>query len=398
MFKNINPELLNYGTQKVSKKDIAEVVKVLQSKSLTNGPAIDKFEKLVSKKLKSKFAVSCSSGTAALHLASLTLNLKKNDCVIVPSITFIATANASSFCGAKVVFSDVDKSNGLMTPENFHEAIKKSPRKPRIVYVVHLAGQPVNLLEISKIAKKYNIDIIEDGCHAFGTKFKDENGQHSVGDCYYSKFTTFSFHPIKNITTGEGGCITTNDKKYFNILKCLRSHGMVKTPNNFKDKKQKHSPWYYEMQRLGYNYRLSEIQAALGISQIKQLEQYKKHRQILHNEYENLLIKYKPFITPIKKNKNINACWHLYIVLIDFKTIGLSRSFVMNKLKEKGIGTQVHYIPLNEQPYYKEKKLFLKGSDNYYNQTLSLPLHVKLTKSDIKYVVKNLVEILGIEK
>ncbi len=397
MSKNLNPELLNYGSQKVSKKDITEVVKVLQSKSLTSGPTIDRFEELISKHIKSKFVVSCSSGTAALHLATLSLKLKKNDCVIVPSITFIATANASNFCGAKVIFADVDKSNGLMTPDNFYEAIKRSPKKPKVVYVVHLAGQPVNLFEISKIAKKFNIEIVEDGCHAFGTKYKDKNGEHFVGDCYYSKFTTFSFHPIKNITTGEGGCVTTNDKTYFNTLKCLRSHGMIKTPKNFSNKNHKNSPWYYEMQMLGYNYRLTEIQAALGISQIKRLGQFKKHRQMLHSEYEKLLLKYYPFIIPIKKLDHADPCWHLYPVLIDFKAIGLSRTFVMKKLKQQGIGSQVHYIPVNEQPYYKEKNLFLKGSSDYYNKTLSLPLHVKLTKSDVKYVVRNLVKILDIK-
>ena len=395
---NNNSNLHNYGTQDISSKDIDQVVKVLNSSHITTGPFIEKFEKKLSSKLGNTFVTSCSSGTAALHLACMMLGIKKNDFVIVPSITFLATANSASFCGANVFFCDVNKNNGLMEPEHLEQAIRNCPKKPKVVFVVHLAGQPVNLYQISKITRKHKIEIVEDGCHALGTTYSDINGTHKVGDCYYSKFTTFSFHSIKNITTGEGGCITTKSKKNHKTLNCLRSHGMIKNNSNANNKsKSKDKPWFYKMNILGYNYRLTDFQAALGVNQIERLKKFKKHREKLKKKYDKLLKQYRPLILPIKNVKNCSPCWHLYSVLIDFKKIKISKSEVMHQLKNKGIGSQVHYIPIHTQPYYKKQRhQSLEGSEYYYSKTLSLPLHTKLEESDIEYVIKELVKILKI--
>lgn len=389
--KHLN--LLNYGTQNISRKDIDQVIKVLNSSHITTGPLIKKFEKKLSSKLGKTFVTSCSSGTAALHLACLVLGIKKDDFVIIPSITFLATANSASFCGANVFFCDVSRHNGLMEPEHLEQAIKNCPKKPKAVFVVHLAGQPVNLYEISKITRKYRIEIIEDGCHALGTTYSDKNGNHKIGDCYYSKFTTFSFHSIKNITTGEGGCVTTKSERNYKTLNCLRSHGMIRENNS----KSQNKPWFYKMDILGYNYRLTDFQAALGVNQIERLDKFKKHREKLKKKYDYLLEHYKPLILPIKKVKNCSPCWHLYSVLIDFKKIKKSKSEVMYQLKNKGIGSQVHYIPIHTQPYYKNKRQqSLQGSEHYYLKTLSLPLHTKLEERDIEYVIKELIKILKI--
>lgn len=392
-----------YGCHYITQDDIDAVVEVLKSDQLTCGQKVIDFEDSLKSFVQSKFAVSCSNGTTALHLASLAIGLKPGDVVIVPSITFLATANAARYCGAEVVFCDVDEESGLMRVEHLEEAFSRCSKKPKAVFPVHLAGQTVDMLSLSQFARSHEMYIIEDACHAFGSSYEDENGSHKVGDCFYSDLTTFSFHPVKNIATGEGGAITTNNDSYVSQMKCFRSHGMLRDFGSFENKDLgddcdgNANPWYYEMQSLGYNYRLTDIQAALGQSQLLKINQFKEHRSSLKKHYDDLLLPYHSFIRPIRAQEGSSACWHLYSVLIDFKTLNIKRSVVMKKLAALGIGSQVHYIPVHLQPYYANiQKVNLPGAMSYYEKTLSLPLHVKMSQDDVAIIVKNLLEVVGL--
>ena len=340
---SLNPYLNTYGCHDITEEDIQAVVKVLKGEQLTGGQTVPDFEERVTQIVGARYAVACSNGTTALHLASQAAGLKPGDFVIVPSMTFVATANAARYCGTEVIFSDVSPENGLMEPKHFEEALERCPKTPVAVYPVHLTGQPVNLLEIKKIADQYKIKIIEDGCHAFGTDYQDHNGIHTIGDGYYSDFMAFSFHPVKNIATGEGGLITTNNHDHYEVMKCLRSHGIIREPHLFQrkeaacDQNGHGNPWYYEMIDIGYNYRLTDIQAALGISQLTRLSIFKEHRSNLKKAYDTLLAPYHEYVRPIKAVPNANPCWHLFSILIDFHALNISRSEVMNALSARGI-------------------------------------------------------------
>lgn len=386
MMKGSSSEkFLPYGRQTIEDDDINAVVETLQSDFLTTGPRVQEFEQLLAKKVGSKEAIVVGNGTQALHLACLQIGLKKGDFVIVPTITFLATANAVRYCDADIIFSDVDPDTGLLTPEIFEKTIlENTDKKIKVVMPVHLGGNIVDLEKIKNIARQHNIKVIADSCHALGGSLNHK----PIGSCYYEDMSTFSFHPVKNVAMGEGGAITTNNLEYAQNIRYLRSHGMIL--NNHLN------PWFYEMPNLGFNYRATDIQCALGISQLKKLDRFIAKREELANLYNNKLSGVSEYIkTPASLGENIKSGWHLYALRIDFKGLGITRADFMHELRGYNIGSQVHYIPVSSQPYYK--KMYgehdLPGASYYYNSTLSIPLFPEMTSEDIERVVNSIKKI-----
>ena len=384
---------LPYSRQLIDKDDILAVNKILKKDFITQGPKIYEFEKNFANYVGAKFAVACSTGTAALHIACQSLNLKKNGNLLTSPITFVASANCAQFVGANTLFADIDLSNYCMSPVALEKILKK--KNIDIVVVVHMSGHSAEMQKIKFLKKKYNFKIIEDACHALGGSYNDKR----VGSCFYSDISTFSFHPVKPITTGEGGMITTNDKKIYNNLLKFRTHGIHKNKDDFLNKKMAFdsngvvNQWYYEMSNLGNNYRITDIQAALGDSQLKKLDKFTKQRQKIAKAYDIGFSKNKFIRTPTK-NKRINHAYHLYTLLIDFKKIKKSRNEIMKKLKDLNIGTQVLYIPVHLQPFYSQKYKFKKGdfpnAESYYDNCLSIPLFPGIKKSEINHVIKEI--------
>lgn len=375
---------------------------MLQSDFLTTGPVIQEFEEKLTEKTGAKYAVACSSGTAALHLAAMGLDLGPGDAVVVPSITFLATANAARYVGADIIFSDVDPKTGLMGPDDFKKALNNSTANIKAVFPVHLAGQCADIAAISEISRKNGIAVMEDACHALGTTYTTEGGRSLAGSCSHGELAIFSFHPVKTISMGEGGALTTNDKQLADRLKDFRNHGMIREPDQFInfdlafDENQNANPWYYEMHETGFNYRASDIHCALGISQLGKFDRFAERRKKLARLYDEALEPFSPILHPIQRVPNCDPVWHLYVVLIDFDKIGMSRAKLMNMLRENGIGTQVHYIPVNRQPYYQSLygDQLLPGAEKYYQQCLSLPLFPGMQDNDVMKVIDVLESIL----
>ena len=382
---------LPYGRQALDDSDIEAVVEVLRGDWLTTGPAVEAFDTAFAAACGAEFAVSCSNGPTALHLALAALDTGPGDICIVPAVTFMATANAALYCGADVVFADVDPDTGLMTPETLEAALRKAGGRAKAVLPVHLAGQCEDLAAMSAQARAAGAVLVEDACHAVGTRYRGE----PVGSCAVSAMACFSFHPVKTIAAGEGGAITTNDPKLADRLKRLRSHGIERDPT--RHRRQAGEPWWHEMQELGWNFRLSDIQAALALSQLKRLDQFAARRRALAAIYDQALADMSPVVQPLARTPDCEPCLHLYPVRIDFAAAGTSRTEVMNRLRERGIGTQVHYIPVPDQPYYVERygTQDLPGARRYYERTLSLPLFVGMTDEDPLRVVAAVAEVLG---
>jgi len=382
-------KFISYGKQWIDEEDKRAVLDVLESDFLTQGPKVEEFEQAICKYTGAKYCVAVSNGTAALHLAVACLDIKKGYEGITTPITFVASANCLIYNGLTPVFADIDEKTYNIDPEEIEKAITP---KTKVIIPVDFAGQSADMKKIAEIAKKNKLYVIEDAAHAIGSTYKDGS---KVGSCKYSTLTTFSFHPVKTITTGEGGAITTNNEKLYVKLLLLRSHGITKDPSALG---KNPGPWYYEMQTLGFNYRMCDIQAALGVSQIKKLSSFKRRRREIVGRYNQAFKKLKNIITPYEED-GLKSAFHLYVLKIDFKAIGKSRVDVMHLLKEKNIGTQVHYIPVHTQPYYKEKFGTKEGdcpeSENYYAEALSLPLFPKMTDFDIKYVIEKVKSILN---
>jgi UDP-4-amino-4,6-dideoxy-N-acetyl-beta-L-altrosamine transaminase len=386
---------LPYGRQLVDEDDIEAVAEVLRGDWLTTGPKVEAFEKALAAKLGAAHAVSCSSGTAGLHLAMMAMGLGPGDSVIVPTMTFVSTATMVSQVGAEVVFADVDPDTGLMGAAQFAEALERAGAAPvKAVIPVHLAGQCADLAEIAKLAEARGIHVVEDACHAIGSRYDDT----LVGNCRDSTMAVFSFHPVKTIAMGEGGAVTTNDPALRERLALLRNHGMIREPEAFAnaelafDAGGSPNPWYCEMAEIGFNYRLSDINAALGLSQLGKLDRFAAKRRKLAETYDALLVPIAPKVRPAGRVPNCDAVWHLYQVLIDFEAAGLSRSNLMDALKEDGIGSQVHYIPVHSQPYYRSRygDAALPGSEVFYRKCLSLPLSAGMDENDVERVVESL--------
>jgi UDP-4-amino-4,6-dideoxy-N-acetyl-beta-L-altrosamine transaminase len=393
---------LPYGRQSISEADIDAVVEVLRSDYLTTGPSVDRFEADLAASVGAKDAVVVANGTAALHIAAMTRNLTANDAVIVPSITFTASANCIAFCGAHVVFADVDPTTGLMTDATFDEALgalrMHHPRHRFAgVIPVHYSGRPVGLDYISKVCAEHEAFVVEDACHAIGSEGPDGK----TGACAKSDMAVFSFHPVKTLTTGEGGAVTTNDPALARQLRALRSHGIERDPAHFGGfgygGDNDAGPWVYEMQALGYNYRLPDLNCALGVSQLKRLPHFLARREALVAQYQAALGRRNLPVHWDAPAAGTRPAFHLFAVTIDFEALGTTRSAVMAGLKARGIGTQVHYIPVHRQPWWRERALAsreLPGSDQYYRTTLSLPLYADMSDGDPERVVSALEEVL----
>ena len=401
-----NKAFLPYGRQTLDQEDLDAVVAVLQSDYLTTGPVCDLFEQALASEVNARHAVVVSSGTAALHLAALALGLGPEDSVIVPTMTFVATANAARFVGAEVVFADVDPNTGLMTPETFLGAIERCSGRPRAVFPVHINGQSVELEELYQLAKKHDMAIVEDACHALGTTHLSKDSTESrVGASRYSDLTVFSFHPVKTIAMGEGGALTTNDGDLADRLRQLRNHGLTRNPAQFTNPELALSPegtpnpWYYEMRELAFNYRASDIHCALGLSQLKKLSTFVETRRTLVEHYCRRLEDLGEMVVPVETAPWNDPAWHLFVAHIDFESAGISRASLMNALKENGIGSQVHYLPVHLQPYYSRRygPLELAGAESYYERCLSLPLHGGMTANYVDRVIDTLRQILQIK-
>lgn len=380
--------MIPYGKQDINQDDINAVIEVLKSDFLTQGPAIPAFENAIAKYCQAKFAVAVNSATSALHIACLALGVGKNDSVWTSPNSFVASSNCALYCGAKVDFVDIDVETGNMSVALLRmklEEAQKNNALPKVVIPVHFAGQSCEMAEIAKLAKKYQFKIIEDASHAIGAKYQNS----PVGNCLYSDICVFSFHPVKIITSAEGGMLTTQNKKLAEILKKLRSHGITNVKNELHDIDQ--GPWYYEQQSLGFNYRITDIQAALGLSQVSRLDQFVEAR----NKLVSLYGEYLPDgVTHLTLKPECYSSYHLYVVQLDDAK---KRKAIVESLRKKDIFAHVHYIPIHLQPFYKNLG-FNKGdypnAEEYYSKAVTLPLHPNLTEKDINYITTTLRALL----
>lgn len=396
---------LPYGRQSISEDDIAAVTAALRGDYLTTGPKVAEFEQAFATYTNARFAVASNSGTAALHLACLALGLGPGDHVVVPSVTFLATANAARFCGADVIFADVDPLSGRMTAETLMQALARHPgTKPKAVLPVHLNGHCVDLPAIGAIAEARGMVVIEDACHALGGLHQAGNGSRAkVGANAIGTLSCFSLHPVKTMTTGEGGITTTNDPALYQAMLLYRNHGMTRDPAAFTAKEQAFDsagnalPWYYEMQMLGPNYRLTDVACALGLSQLSRLDGFVARRRALAERYDQALGDLQPRLRLVPGQTGDDPALHLYVALIDFPAIGCSRAEAMAFLKGRGIGTQVHYLPVHRQPYYRRLygDLHLPGADAYYEKALSIPLYPDMTDQDADRVIAALRDLVS---
>jgi len=377
-------EFLSYGKQWLDEEDIETVVDVLKSDFLTQGPKIEEFENEICQVTEAKYCVAVANGTAALHLAVAALELKSGSEGVTSTNTFLASANTFEYSNLKPVFADINPKTYALDLNTIQNKITK---RTKLVIPVHFAGQAVPMSEIYDISKNTDIKIIEDAAHAIGSKYLDGS---PVGNCKYSDMTIFSFHPVKTITSAEGGAITTNDEKLFKNLQILRNHGMTKDPSLIT---KNPGPWYYEMIKLGFNYRMTDLHAALGISQIKKLDSFAKRRREIIKKY-NLAFEGVNWLTTPFNQPGLESAFHLYILKFDFQHLKKSKDLVMEELKKKNIGTQVHYIPVHTQPYYKNKYGYKWGdypiAEEYYQQALSIPLYPKMKDEDVEYVIESI--------
>jgi len=384
--------MISYGQQSISDSDIKSVVDVLKSDYLTQGKVGYKFEKLVCKYTSAKYAVSTNSGTSALHLACLALKLGKGDLLWTSSITFVASANCGLYCAADIDFVDIDRNSWNISIKSLRiklEEAKKNNKLPKVLVVVHLCGLPCEMEEVYLLSKKYGFFIIEDASHAIGSIYKGD----TIGNCKYSDITIFSFHPVKTITTGEGGMAVTNSNNLSEKMKLFRSHGITRDPNFMT--KEADGPWYYQQIELGFNYRMSDIHAALGCSQIQRIGYFVFKRNEIADRYDHELSNL-PLILPIRY-KDMVSSFHLYVIRIIPDKISKTHNEVVDFLLSKGIGVTVHYIPLHTQPYYINNGYCFskyKEADSYYSEAISLPIFPDLSVEDQMYVVKCLREAI----
>lgn len=395
---------LPYGRQCLDEDDIAAVAAVLRSDFLTTGPAVRAFEAALAEKLDAPYAVSCSSATAGLHLAMMAAGIGPGDAVMVPAVTFLATANAARFVGAEVIFSDVDPKTGLMRVEDFERALGANrATSVKCVVPVALAGQAPPLKDLQQLAADSGAILIEDSCHGLGTTYRVGNETMVLGACRHADMSVFSFHPVKALAMGEGGAVSTRSPELAEKLARFRGHGMTREPSQFLqsdlafDQDGRANPWYYEMHEIGYNYRASDINCALGLSQLAKLVSFIAKRTELVSRYDQALKSLAPAVEPLGRVPDCSPGWHLYVALIDFDAIGMTRARFIERLAEKGIGSQVHYLPLNKQPYYRQRygDQHLPGADGYYAKCLSLPLYPAMTERDVDRVAQALEEVVS---
>lgn len=378
-----------YGQQDIAEADIQAVVNVLKSDYLTQGPASKAFEQSINQYCGSRFSLSASSGTSALHLACMALELGAGDMLWTTGNTFCASANCARYCGADVDFVDIDRNTGNLSVTALEDKLEKAASRgtlPKIVIPVHFSGQPCDMAEIKRLSKRYEFRIIEDACHAIGSSYKD----YKTGSCEFSDATVFSFHPVKLITTGEGGMVTTNDSTLYAQMEQLRNHGLCHDRSKLQHHDQ--GPWYHEQQTLGHNYRMTDIQAALGNSQLARLDGYVEKRKYLAGRYDSML-QAMP-LRPLTRLTECKSAHHLYVIRLDDAA---RRTSIFNGLRNNDIGVQVHYIPVYHHPYY-ENLGFRHGhcpdNEDYYQRAISLPLYPGLSEQEQDYVVESLGKLL----
>lgn len=373
--------LIPYGRQCIEEDDIQAVEDVLKSEYLTTGPKVAEFERIVAKYVGAKYAVAVVNGTAALHAACFAAGITSGDEVITSPMTFAASANCILYCGGIPVFADIDPCTYNIDPK---EIRKKITPKTKAIIAVHLAGQPCDMDEIYEIAKEHNLTVIEDGAHALGSIYKGKR----IGGI--SDLTVFSFHPVKPITTGEGGMIMTNSEKLYEKLLLFRTHGITREMAILS---KNNGPWYYEQKLLGYNYRITDIQCALGISQMSKLDRFLERRYDLAQRYNEAFKDCDNIITPYQL-EDTSSGWHLYIVQI----LNYARKEIFEKLREQGIGVNVHYIPVYKHPYYQENgyaDVMCKNAEKIYERIISLPLYPLLTNEEQDMVIYNIKKLVG---
>lgn len=378
-----NPALpvIPYGRQSINEEDIQSVVDVLKTPWITQGPKVAEFEKAIADYCGTQYAVAVSNGTAGLHLACLAAGLMPGDEAITTPMTFVATANAITYTGARPVFADIQYCSVNIDPA---EIEKKISKRTRAILPVHFAGLPVDLSEIFAMAKKHNFFVIEDACHAFGASYRGRK----IGSCDYSDMTVFSFHPVKAFTTGEGGCITTNNAKLYKRLKSLANHGLYRD----EAMQKKSGAWIYELRDLGYNFRLTDLQCALGLSQLKRVDQFIESRRAVAARYiEAFSHQNGQVLLPKFNFKDRESAWHLFLFRVQSPKASVLRCQIYEKLKANGIFSQIHYIPVTRQPFYRKlfkgKKISCPNAEKYYAETLSLPLYPDLSNDDINRVI-----------
>jgi UDP-4-amino-4,6-dideoxy-N-acetyl-beta-L-altrosamine transaminase len=378
-------KIYGYGRQSISQEDIDAVVEVLHSDFLNNGPKTEEFERKICEYTGAAHCIAVSNGTGALHLVTHALHLGGSEVITTP-LTFLASANCARYVGASVNFADIDIETGNIDAGQIEEKISNSTKA---IIPVHFAGQSCDMEFISKFRK--DAYIIEDAAHALGS---DYNGT-KVGSCQYSDATIFSFHPVKNITTGEGGAITTNNGALAERLRKLRSHGMNRDSSSFHYENE--GKWYYEMQELGYNYRLTEMQAALGISQLGRIEQFKQRRRHIVNKYREIFAADER-ITFLKEKEYSNACWHVCHIFLDFRKLSINKKKFFEDLYEAGLHLAVQYIPVYWHPYYQSLGFQRKQcpiAEEYYAKTLSLPLYYDLSDDDVECICERFLKVLN---
>ena len=390
--------MIPYGRHFIDEEDIQAVVSQLKSGSLTQGTTVEKFENLVKNYVGAKYAVAVSSGSAGLHIAYQAVDMKKGDTLLTSPITFVATTNAAIHLGANVLFADIEEDTLNISPIHIQKKLNEN-KNIKIISPVHFGGLACDMKLIKEKANASKSYIVEDAAHALGSAYQDGS---LVGNCKYSDMTVFSFHPVKAIAAGEGGMVTTNDEGLYRKLLRLRSHGINKLNDDFLIKDQGYTngsanPWYYEMRQIGYNYRITDIQCALAISQLKKLDKFLDKRKELALKYDKAFKNFK-YCQPAQIQNRNNSGIHLYILRIDFNNLGKTRSKVMAEMISMGIGSQVHYIPVPMHPFYTKLGHSYNNypvSLKYYQEALSIPLFYELTDQDQKYVIKSLAEIIG---
>ena len=385
--------MISYGKQYIDNNDIKAVVKVLKNNLITQGPTVEKFEKSLSKTFGSKYGCALSSGTAALHLLGLALGWKKGDIVLTTPISFLATSNSILYTGAKPEFIDIDKDDYNINVNLLLEKIlkfKKEKKKIVAIICTDFAGHPCDWKNLKKIASKFNLTLINDCCHAFGASI-DNNKKYAIK---YADYVTLSFHAVKHITTGEGGAVLANNKKIVDEINLLKTHGVYR-------KKNQKQIWKYEMIKLGFNYRITDFQCALGISQLKKLKKFLNKRRKIAKIYDINFRQIPNILTP-KINRNVGHAYHLYPLKIDFRKFKISKENFFKRLRKKNINLQVHYIPIYKQPFYRKLFNFKKNqfpvAERFYEEEVSLPIYFGLKLSSQLKVISEIKSILRINR